>query len=163
FSDLVRHHEAGTIPPTVMWGACPTRFDPTQAPPNCHTAFMWEKLPYRLRGRPPKWGKGRAGPGPPILALLEKHAPTLSVGVIGSFTRSPLDVERALPNMREGDLLVGARSNRLQPAVPGCRRIPHASARALSVRIEQSSRREYHRPARVQCFSCDLGGPRHQE
>src|SRR5262249_4744632 len=48
FSDLVRHHEAGTIPPTVMWGACPTRFDPTQAPPNCHTAFMWEKLPYRL-------------------------------------------------------------------------------------------------------------------
>src|SRR5262249_8824797 len=24
FSDIVRHHEAGTIPPTVMWGACPT-------------------------------------------------------------------------------------------------------------------------------------------
>ena len=29
-----------------MWGACPTLFDPTQAPPGKHMAFMWEKLPY---------------------------------------------------------------------------------------------------------------------
>ena len=50
FHDIVRHHEAGTIPPTVMWGACPTLFDPSQAPPGRHTAFMWEKLPYRLHG-----------------------------------------------------------------------------------------------------------------
>ena len=34
FGDIVRHHEAGTIPPTVMWGACPTLFDPSQAPPG---------------------------------------------------------------------------------------------------------------------------------
>ena len=108
FSDLVRHHEAGTIPPTVMWGACPTRFDPTQAPPNCHTAFMWEKLPYRLGGDPRNWDKVREEHGRAILALWEKHAPNLAGAVIGSFTRSPLDVERALPNMREGDLLVGA-------------------------------------------------------
>jgi phytoene dehydrogenase-like protein len=50
FGDIVSHHEAGTIPPTVMWGACPTAFDPSQAPAGMHTAFMWEKLPYRLRG-----------------------------------------------------------------------------------------------------------------
>jgi phytoene dehydrogenase-like protein len=31
--------------------------------------------------------------------------------VVDSFTRSPLDTERSLPNMREGDLLVGAFSN----------------------------------------------------
>ena len=55
FSDIVRHHQAGTIPPTVMWGACPTLFDPSQAPAGCHTAFMWEKLPYRLRGDPAHW------------------------------------------------------------------------------------------------------------
>jgi phytoene dehydrogenase-like protein len=30
---------------------------------------------------------------------------------VDSFTRSPLDVERCLPNMREGDLLVGAFAN----------------------------------------------------
>jgi phytoene dehydrogenase-like protein len=43
YPEIVRHHEAGTIPPTVMWGACPTQFDPSQAPAGKHTAFMWEK------------------------------------------------------------------------------------------------------------------------
>ena len=38
-----------------MWGACPTLFDPTQAPPGRHTAFMWEKLPYRLNGDAANW------------------------------------------------------------------------------------------------------------
>src|SRR5262249_48510752 len=38
FGEIVRHHEAGTIPPTVMWGACPTLFDPSQAPTGKHTA-----------------------------------------------------------------------------------------------------------------------------
>ncbi len=56
FHDIVRHHEAGTIPPTVMWGACPTLFDPSQAPAGHHTAFMWEKLPYRLHGDPGELG-----------------------------------------------------------------------------------------------------------
>ena len=39
FGEIVRHHEAGTIPPPVMWGACPTLFDESQAPPGRHTAF----------------------------------------------------------------------------------------------------------------------------
>ena len=65
FGDIVRHHEAGTIPPTVMWGACPTVFDPSQAPLGQHTGFMWEKLPYHLKGNPDWSGvggdHGRAG------------------------------------------------------------------------------------------------------
>jgi phytoene dehydrogenase-like protein len=108
FSDIIRHHEAGTIPPTIMWGACPTRFDPSQAPPNLHTAFMWEKAPYRLNGDARNWDGARDEHGRAMLALWQKHAPNLADAVIDSFTRSPLDVERTLPNMREGDLLVGA-------------------------------------------------------
>ena len=111
FSDLVRHHEAGIIPPTIIWGACPTRFDPTQAPPGRHTAFMWEKLPYRLNGDPRNWDKVRDEHGRAILALWQKHAPNLANALIDRFTRSPLDIERALPNMRQGDLLVGAFTN----------------------------------------------------
>ena len=108
FSDLIRHHEAGTIPPTIMWGASPTRFDPSQAPPGQHTAFMWEKLPYRLNGDPHNWDAARDAHGRVMLDLWEKHAPNLADAVIDSFTRSPLDVERSLPNMHAGDLLVGA-------------------------------------------------------
>jgi phytoene dehydrogenase-like protein len=111
FNDIVRHHEAGTIPPTVMWGACPTLFDPSQAPTGHHTAFMWEKLPYALHGDPANWDNARSAHGHDMLALWRQHAPNLSDAVIGSFTRSPLDVERELPNMRHGDLLVGAFTN----------------------------------------------------
>jgi phytoene dehydrogenase-like protein len=111
FLDIVRHHEAGTIPPTVMWGACPTLFDPSQAPPGRHTAFMWEKLPYRLNGDPSNWDGAGDEHGKDMLRLWRQHAPNLIDAVIGSFTRSPLDVERELPNMREGDLLVGAFTN----------------------------------------------------
>lgn len=108
YPDIVRHHEAGTIPPTVMWGACPTLFDPSQAPEGKHTAFMWEKLPYRLNGDARNWDHVREEHGRDMLALWTKHAPNLADAVMGSFTRSALDVERCLPNMREGDLLVGA-------------------------------------------------------
>ena len=60
FFDIIRHHEAGTIAPTVMWGACPTLFDSSQAPEGKHTAFMWEKVPYRLARRCRRPGTGRA-------------------------------------------------------------------------------------------------------
>jgi phytoene dehydrogenase-like protein len=111
FHDIVRHHEAGTIPPTVMWGACPTLFDPSQAPPGGHTAFMWEKLPYRLNGDPSNWDAAREQHGKEMLKLWKRHASNLDGAIVDSFTRSPLDTERSLPNMREGDLLVGAFSN----------------------------------------------------
>jgi phytoene dehydrogenase-like protein len=111
FSEIVRHHEAGTMPPTVMWGACPTLFDPSQAPPGCHTGFMWEKLPYHLHGDARNWDGERERHGRQMLKLWQEHAPNLEEAVIASFTRSPLDVERSFPNMRYGDLLVGALSH----------------------------------------------------
>jgi phytoene dehydrogenase-like protein len=111
FGEIVRHHEAGTIPPPVMWGACPTLFDPSQAPLGRHTAFMWEKLPYRVHGNPANWDRLAAEHGRVMLELWQQHAPNLADAVIDSFTRTPLDVERCLPNMREGDLLVGAFAN----------------------------------------------------
>ena len=108
FFDIIRHHEAGTIPPTVMWGACPTLFDETQAPPGKHTAFMWEKVPYRLEGDAANWDRAGEDHGRAILDLWQRYAPNLRDAVIDTFVRSPLDVERSLPNMRCGDLLVGA-------------------------------------------------------
>jgi phytoene dehydrogenase-like protein len=111
FGDIVHHHEAGTIPPTVMWGACPTLFDPSQAPAGHHTAFIWEKLPYRVHGDAQNWERLRDAHGRAMLRLWQKHAPNLADAVIDSFARTPLDTARDLPNMREGDLLVGAFAN----------------------------------------------------
>jgi len=112
FHDIVRAHEAGAIPPTVMWGTCPTVFDPSQAPPDRHVAFMWEKLPYRLNNDPASWDTHKDEHGRAMLDLWKRHAPNLTdENVIDSFTRSPLDTERTLPNMRFGDLLVGSFAN----------------------------------------------------
>lgn len=111
FGDIVRHHEAGTVPDTVMWGATPSLFDPAQAPQGKHAAFMWEKLPYSLHGDPASWDAYKDKHGEKMLALWRKHAPNLEGAVIDAFTRSPLDVERELPNMREADLLIGAFTN----------------------------------------------------
>ena len=109
FNDIVRHHEEGRIPPTVMWGACPTLFDATQAPAGGHTAFMWEKLPYRLRSG--DWDSVRDAHAGEMLELWTQYAPNLADDTVGWFARSPLDTERELPNMRGGDLLVGSFAN----------------------------------------------------
>ena len=111
YPDIVQHHEKGTIPPTVMWGSCPTVFDGSQAPAGKHTAFMWEKLPYHLNGDPKNWDKEKDLHGKRMLQLWTKQAPNLEHDVIDWFTRSALDTERTFPNMREGDLLIGAFTN----------------------------------------------------
>jgi len=108
FPEIVRHHEAGTIPPTVMWGSCPTLFDPSQAPAEKHTAFMWEKMPYALRGDAFGWDREKESHGQSMLDLWSEYAPNLKSAVLDWFVRSPLDTERTLPNMVGGDLLVGA-------------------------------------------------------
>ena len=111
YPDIVSHHERGTIPPTVMWGSCPTIFDSSQAPVGKHTAFMWEKLPYHLNGDAKNWDKEKDAHGKKMLDVWKQYAPNLEHDVIDWFTRSALDTERTFPNMREGDLLVGAFTN----------------------------------------------------
>jgi phytoene dehydrogenase-like protein len=112
FHDIVAAHERGHVGGTVMWGACPTRFDATQAPPGMHTAFMWEKLPYALHGDARNWDAAKEAHGRDMLDVWRSFAPNLDDDMIlDAFTRSPLDTERTLPNMRYGDLLVGSFAN----------------------------------------------------
>jgi phytoene dehydrogenase-like protein len=111
FLEIVQKHEQGAIPQTVMWGSCPTVFDPSQAPPGSHTAFMWEKLPYRLQGDASHWDSERDRHARHMLDVWAAYAPNLREAVLDYSAQSPLDTERTLPNMRFGDLLVGALSD----------------------------------------------------
>ena len=112
FDEIVKAHEQGRIPSTVMWGCCPTLFDSSQAPDGKHTAFMWEKLPYALNGQPSNWDSKKEQHGQEMLKLWSRYAPNLADGaVLDSFTRSPLDAERTFPNMQQGDLLIGSYAN----------------------------------------------------
>jgi phytoene dehydrogenase-like protein len=111
FPEIVRHHQEGTIPPTVMWGSCPTEFDPSQAPAGKHTAFMWEKTPYAVHGDAWQWDSVKHGHGKAMLDVWAHYAPDLKDSVLESFVQSPLDTERTFQNMRQGDLLVGGFTN----------------------------------------------------
>ncbi len=111
FLDIVTSHERGHIPQTVMWGSCPTNFDPSQAPAGFHTAFMWEKVPYSLGGNPKNWDQEREHHARRMLQTWTEYAPNMANSVLDYSAQTPLDTERTLPNMRAGDLLVGALSN----------------------------------------------------
>src|SRR5256886_494847 len=112
FHEIVAAHERGEIPPPVAWGACPTLFDSSQAPPGKHAAFLWEKLPYALRGDPSNWAREKDAHGARLLELWRELAPNLDRGIIkDKFVLSPADTEATLPNMSRGDLLVGSLAN----------------------------------------------------
>jgi len=63
---------------------------------------------FRLFGDAHHWDTVKEQHGREMRALWTQYAPNLKDAVLDDFTRSPLDTERTLPNMREGDLLVGA-------------------------------------------------------
>jgi phytoene dehydrogenase-like protein len=128
FHEIIAAHERGELPPPVAWGACPTLFDSSQAPPGKHAAFLWEKLPYALRGDPSNWAKEKDAHGTQLLALWREFAPNLSI-ILDQFVLSPVDTEISLPNMSRGDLLVGSFANNQvgydRPfAAAGCYRTP---------------------------------------
>jgi len=109
FHEIVEAHERGELPGTVAWGSCPTRFDPSQGADGRHSAFLWEKLPYNLRGNPANWETERDFHGKALLEFWKGYAPNLNdATVLDRFALSPADTERTLPNMFQGDLLVGS-------------------------------------------------------
>ena len=108
FDDMVAAHDRGRLPPMVTWGSCPTRFDPAQAPDGAHTAFMWQKTPFRLRGRSANWEVEAEAHGRRVLEAWSRFAPNLPDAVRGSMVRPVHEIPRRLPNMRGGDLLVGS-------------------------------------------------------
>jgi hypothetical protein len=75
FCEMARAHEQGEIPPPIMWGVCPTLFDPSQAPPGRHTAFMWAKLPYVLHRDASNWDADQEAHGPSDAGLLDAFRP----------------------------------------------------------------------------------------
>ncbi len=113
FHEIVKAHQDGRVPEaTVMWGASPTLFDPTQAPSGMHTLFMWEKVPYALGGSADNWKAEKDLHGKRLRNMLAGFAPNLGdATIIDSFVRSPADTERSFPNMKYGDLLVGSFAN----------------------------------------------------
>ncbi len=100
------------IPPTKPGMQCahPTLHDPTQAPHGKHTIFLWQFAPYDLKdGGPEKWDEIKDEYMETCLARWRHYAPNLDEkNILGKWAFSPLDVERNIISMRQGDFMVGA-------------------------------------------------------
>jgi phytoene dehydrogenase-like protein len=86
-------------------GACNTRFDPSQAPADGHTAFWWPFAPYAFGARGAEsWDDRRDEIADRILREWTAYAPNLgrSGTVLGRHLFTPLDIERHIPNMVRG-------------------------------------------------------------
>ena len=108
FPEIVRHHEQGTIPPTAMWGTPHgVRSGGSRTAGTRHSGGR--SSPMRLAAMPGagcEKGRARATDDVSVGAVCSN----VPDAVLDSWTRSALDTERS-PNMKTGDLLVGAFTN----------------------------------------------------
>ena len=110
----------------------------------CSASISAIKLPD---GR--QWDDEREAAADAIIATVDAHAPGFAKSVIARQIHSPLDLERRF-GLIGGDIFHGKMGlDQLFSARPmiGACRLPHAAARALSVRIGRASGRRRDRRA----------------
>lgn len=112
FADLAQ----GVMPDDIMAGwFIPTRADPTQAPPGCHTVMAWVSVPpcpTRWRGRAlsgwDAWPEIAEPLGDAVTERFEEYAPGFSDRVLERFVMTPLDQERNNPSAIRGNMIGGS-------------------------------------------------------
>jgi 2-keto-4-pentenoate hydratase/2-oxohepta-3-ene-1,7-dioic acid hydratase in catechol pathway/phytoene dehydrogenase-like protein len=99
-----------TMPTEIQFGAGPlTMIDPTQAPPGKHTAYAWHVVPYDPGGDPANAEAVRESFGRQIIEKWREYAPNLTDdNILGVHFYTPNDYVAHLPNMRGGDIFMGA-------------------------------------------------------
>ena len=104
---------AGRDPAPDHVGSVPDSVRPQPGTSGSAHGIHVGEAPLRITRRRPELGAEQEAHGRAMLALWSRFAPNLAEDgiVLDSFTRSPLDTERSLPNMCRGDLLVGSLSH----------------------------------------------------
>ena len=107
---------AGLLPaePVLVVGQ-PTVYDPGRAPAGQHVLWVQVRvLPADVRGdaagllAPAHWDRLKEAYADRALALLERHAPGTGAQILARHVLSPIDLERANPNLVGGDSLSGS-------------------------------------------------------
>lgn len=98
------------MPTEIQFGAGPlTVIDPTQAPPGMHTAYAWHVVPYDPDGDPANAEQHRESFGRQVIEKWREYAPNLTDDtILGTHFYTPQDYVAHLPNMRGGDIFMGA-------------------------------------------------------
>jgi phytoene dehydrogenase-like protein len=106
------HHDvqAGRVPAVVQFGSGPlSLIDPTQAPPGKHTTYAWHVMPLE----PDTGGKDHEAFkeefSEKILQTWARYCPNMTAkNIIGRYAYTAREYIAEFPNMRNGDIFMGA-------------------------------------------------------
>ncbi len=105
-----RDVQAGRVPALVQFGSGPlSLLDPTQAPPGKHTSYAWHVMPREpdVPGQDDAAFKEEFSER--ILETWARYCPNMtSRNIIGKYAYTARDYVAELPNMRGGDIFMGA-------------------------------------------------------
>jgi phytoene dehydrogenase-like protein len=111
--DLFSAHrdvQAGRVPSIVQFGSGPlSLLDPTQAPPGRHTTYAWHVMPLAadMAGRDHAAFKQEFSER--ILETWARYCPNMTASnVIAKYAYTARDYMAEFPNMRGGDIFMGA-------------------------------------------------------
>ncbi|MCC7166437.1 MAG: NAD(P)/FAD-dependent oxidoreductase [Rhodospirillales bacterium] len=107
FIDIVAQVRLGKLPDKLAFiASVPTWFDPSQAPPGCHTAFLWQLAPYEIKGA--KWDDVKDDYAKRCIAKWREFAPNLTDdNIMGVAVQTPQDIEGRFINMAKGGPFMG--------------------------------------------------------
>ena len=107
FTELVAEIRQGKLPSKLAFiASVPTWFDPSQAPPGYHTAFLWQLVPYKIKGA--SWDDVREDYAERCIAKWREYAPNLTAdNILKVATQTPEDIENRIINMARGGVFMG--------------------------------------------------------
>ncbi|MBI4455314.1 MAG: NAD(P)/FAD-dependent oxidoreductase [Acidobacteria bacterium] len=107
FTVVLSDVRQGRLPDKLAFiASVPTWFDPSQAPANHHTAFLWQLVPYQLNGA--TWDEVREEYTERCIARWQQYAPNMTRdNILMAAAQTPLDIEGRMINMVGGGVFMG--------------------------------------------------------
>jgi phytoene dehydrogenase-like protein len=112
-ADLFSAHrdvQAGRVPSLVQFGSGPlSLLDPTQAPPGKHTTYAWHVMPLDPDAGGNDYEAFKDEFSEKILQTWARYCPNMtSKNIIGRYAYTAREYVAEFPNMRGGDIFMGA-------------------------------------------------------
>jgi phytoene dehydrogenase-like protein len=111
--DLVAAHKdvtEGRIPEIVQFGSGPLSvIDPTQAPPGKHTTYAWHVMPLNPELGGQDYETFKQEFAEKIIEVFARYAPNMTrKNIIGQYVYTGREYTAEFPQMRNGDIFMGA-------------------------------------------------------
>ena len=112
-ADLASAHrdvQAGRVPAVVQFGSGPlSLIDPTQAPPGKHTTYAWHVMPLEPDTGGKDYEAFKEEFSEKILQTWARYCPNMTAkNIIGRYAYTAREYIAEFPNMRNGDIFMGA-------------------------------------------------------